>query len=687
MAALCVVGVASASANSRSAGATKLSGRAILAGTAAPAYAREHPVGAVSRSSVVRFDLVLRMRDPAGALALLRAVSTPGSASYRHYLTASQWEARFSPTASEVAQASAWLRSQGFTVGAVSRDRLTIAAAGTAAQVESAFSTKLGVFRVAGHLERLATGNLSMPAVIAHSVVGAMGVNQTIATAADLGNPDVAGAIHTASSAKAAGVFPPAPGAFVTAPPCSSSYGSSTTTTNPAFGHGYPATVPDVVCGYKPGQLRSAYGIPSTATGSGVTVAIVDAYGSATIAADATNYFKKNDPGNPFANADFQQIDQTPFDHEAECAASSWLTEQAIDVEAVHSMAPNAHILYVGAQDCVDGLFTADQTVIDNGLANIVTNSWADLGGDLTDDVATRTAFDDLFMLGDTTGISTLFSSGDDGDNFYLLGFSAANYPSESPFVTAVGGTSLQIGANGQRVGEVGWDTGRSWLCTPDVVNIVCPSSAVNTWLPATPDGISGGFTSYNYSQPWYQAPIVPPALSERNDAILGPVPTRVIPDISLDADPGTGFLIGLHEAFMSGKTVYGQTRYGGTSLASPLLAGVLADASQAAGIPVGFINPAIYRLDLNDPSAIYDVVPDGKQGNYRVDHLYSYVPGAPGTITSFRELHYSGLEVYCDATGNCASRHEPLTTTKGYDSLTGLGSPGLGFIEGLAGH
>ena len=49
-------------------------------------------------------------------------------------------------------------------------------------------------------------------------------------------------------------------------------------------------------------------------------------------------------------------------------------TEQAIDIEAVHSTAPNAHILYVGAQDCFDnGLFTAEQNVIDNGLANVVT--------------------------------------------------------------------------------------------------------------------------------------------------------------------------------------------------------------------------------------------------------------------------------------------------------------------------
>ena len=113
----------------------------------------------------------------------------------------------------------------------------------------------------------------------------------------------------------------------------------------------------------------------------------------------------------------------------------------------------------------------------------------------------------------------------------------------------------------------------------------------------------------------------MPSSLALRNEPIVGPTPMRVIPDISLDADPSTGFLIGLHETFPNGKDKYAQTRYGGTSLASPLLAGVIADADQAAGVPVGFINPAIYRLDTAS-GAIYDIVPGGLQAMYRVDQL-----------------------------------------------------------------
>jgi len=635
----------------------------------------------VAKSAGMDFDLVLRLRDAAGAQALVKAVSTPGSASYRHYLTTAQWESRFSPAASEVSSARAWLRSEGFRVGAVSKDHITISASGTAAQVERAFATRLENYRLNGRTVRLAAKEMSVPASIGRSVAGTMGVNQNIATPNDA-------ASAAATRASGTNPFPPAPAAFITAKPCGSYYNQKIATVTPPFGQGYPNKAPYNVCGYKPGQFRSAYNVGSSSTGKGVTVAIIDAYGSATIASDATRYFKMNDPGNPFANAHFSQLLATPFNQESACAASGWLTEQAIDVEAVHSTAPNAHILYVGAKNCFNtGLFAAEQNVIDNRLADVVTNSWGDDAGDLLDSPATKTAYDSIFMLAATTGMTIQFSSGDNGDNFNLFGFSSADYPTESPFVTAVGGTSLKIGANGRQKGQLGWATGRSFKCTSNVMGDVagCTKSAVGTWLPVTYDGGSGGFTSYTYTQPFYQAGVVPASLALRNEALFGDVPLRVEPDISMDADPSTGFLIGLHETFPNGSVRYGQTRFGGTSLASPILAGVLADADQAAGVAVGFVNPAIYKLD-STPGAISDVLPGGKQAQLRVDHAFSFVPGAKGFIKQFRELTYEGPLTYCDGTGNCATRPNTLTTAKGYDSMTGLGATGPNFVSDLAG-
>ena len=57
-------------------------------------------------------------------------------------------------------------------------------------------------------------------------------------------------------------------------------------------------------------------------------------------------------------------------------------------------------------------------------------------------------------------------------------------------------------------IGQVGWATGRSFKCTANAVGTLpgCTKSALNTWLPVSYDGGSGGYTSYNYAQPWYQA-------------------------------------------------------------------------------------------------------------------------------------------------------------------------------------
>jgi subtilase family serine protease len=673
----CLTGVAGAvGAQAASAG------RDTLAGSALAGMVRQHPAGSVAKSAAVQFELVLKLRNASAAQALVRSVSSPGSANYRHYLTTKQWESRFSPAESQVSAARNWLRSEGFKVGAVSKDHITISASGTAGQVEHAFGTGLENYRVGPHTLRLATRALSVPAAMAGSVMGAMGINQTIAT------PDVAASAASAATAKpsAKSPFPPAPSAFITAKPCGAYYNADIGTEHPKFGHGYPAQVPYTVCGYKPGQYQSAYNIGS-ATGQGETVAIIDAYGSATIASDATRYFKMNDPSDPFSNAAFTQDDAFPFTDEDVCAPSSWLTEQSIDVEAVHSTAPDAHILFVGAKNCENGLFTAEQNVIDNRMADVVSNSWGDDAGDLLDDVATRTAYDDLFMLADSTGMTIQFSSGDDGDNFNLFGLSAANYPPSSPYVTAVGGTSVQIGSNGQFIGQLGWATGRSFKCMANGENILpgCTSSTLGTWGPVLYDGGSGGFTSYNYSQPWYQASVVPSSLALRNEALDGSTLMRVEPDISLDADPATGFLIGLHELFPNGKTTYGQTRYGGTSLASPLLAGIIADTDQTAGVDVGFINPAIYKLNSTS-GAITDIVPGGKQGQLRVDHAFTYIQGGKGVLYSFRELTYEGPITYCDETGNCATRDNTLSTAPGYDSMTGLGTTGPDFITDLAG-
>ena len=442
----------------------------------------------------------------------------------------------------------------------------------------------------------------------------------------------------------------------------------------PYTGHSYD------ICGYLPSQLRSAYGIaPRVAKGndgSGVAIAIVDAYDSPTLLSDAQKYASLNDPTHPLSSSQFFNVDPGSVGNEDACGASGWYDEQALDVESSHAMAPGADILYVGAQDCFDAsLLSALQTAVTSG-ASVVSDSWGDFAGDLFEDADAKAAFDNTFTLAAATGVSVLFSSGDDGDNFADSGLAVPDYPPSSPYVTAVGGTALTIGAAGQRTNEFGWSTGKQIMCAgvakPTCGSATTPSGAL-TWNAG-----SGGGTSYNYLQPFYQANVVPTALSERNSAIFGPTPLRVEPDISMDADAQTGMLIGLTQTFPDGVK-YDQFKEGGTSLASPLLAGVIADTDQASGVALGFLNPALYKAYGAHPrrSGTSCRRPTPSVRPRSALTTSTSVDASNGYNVSLRTFDYEGPETYCDGTGNCATRDVTLTTAKGYDSMTGLGTIG----------
>jgi subtilase family serine protease len=655
--------------------------RITLHGSSVPAVERAHSAGTVAAKSKVSFDLVLKLRNASGAAAFVRAVSTPGSREFHHYLTDAQWVAKYGPTSSAVAKAKSWLRANHFTVTSVPKDRLIVAATGTALRVEHTFGVTLGYYMVTGHKVRLANGALSIPASMANVITGTVGINEAVETT---------GLASTrASKSTKPDQEPGPPAGFRNPQPCSKYWGQKLDTTDSSSLYApYTGPLPYDICGYTPAQLRGAYGIAhSVATGTdgkGVTLAIVDAYDSPTLLSDAQLYFRLNDPAHPLSSSQFTNIPPATVDDAGECAGSSWFEEAALDVESSHSMAPGANIQFVGAQDCLDSsLLAAEQTAITSG-ASVVSNSWGDVLGDLFDDAATKTAYDNTFMLAAATGVSILFSTGDEGDNFADFGLDAPDYPAVSPFVTAVGGSALEIGAAKTRIAEYGWSTAKQVLCTPASVPS-CGSATAPTGQLAYQEG-GGGGTSYYYTQPYYQAPVVPSALALRNEALLGPQPARVIPDIAMDADPNTGMLVGLTQVFPDG-TYYDQFKLGGTSLASPLLAGVIADVDQAAVIPLGFLNPVLYKAYTATPSAFFDVIaPTNPLATavIRVDYANS-VDSSDGYIVSLRTINYAGPETYCDGTGNCATRDVTLTATAGFDSLTGLGTVGPGFIATLS--
>jgi hypothetical protein len=170
-----------------------------------------------------------------------------------------------------------------------------------------------------------------------------------------------------------------------------------------------------------------------------------------------------------------------------------------------------------------------------------------------------------------------------------------------------------------------------------------------------------------------------PAEASQSGNGFTPAIPGRAVPDVAMDGDPNTGMLIGQQQDFTSGGSGvslpagiddvhYGEYRIGGTSLSSPLFAGVMALADQAAGKPHGFANPALYKLagsgafhDVVDPATTLAVV--------RVNYLNS-TDASGGTETLLRTLNQTNT----------------LHTIPGYDDVTGLGTPaGVPLLRALA--
>ncbi|SFW91943.1 S53 family peptidase [Amycolatopsis australiensis] len=606
---------------------------------------QSHPLWANAQAKVadtapaakLSFRVYLNQRDNAGAEALAQAVSDPDSGTYRQYLTPDQVRDRFAATDATVNAVKAWLTGNGFTIGDIPSNRAYVEATGTADQTEKAFAVNLGKYRVKGQTLRAADKNLSVPANLAGDVLGVVGVDQ----ATNLFKPD-----HNTGSATPSDV-PPGPG-FRNAPPCSAYYGEKIDTTDPAYNG---KQLPYAPCGYTPAQLRSAYGVDKAgADGKGTTIAIVDAFASPTIYADASEYARRNDPQHPLKQSQFSQHIFPPdpvLEQPDQCDAAGWYGEETLDVEAAHGLAPGANILYVGGTSCEDNaLDEALNYVVAGHKADIVSNSYGDTGEDIPADEVK--VFNQISLQAVLEGIGVYFSSGDNGDEVARLGTPSPDFSASAPWITAVGGTSIAIGKDGKRIFETGWETSKSVLTD-------------GVYGPAKYTSGSGGGTSRLFEQPFYQKGVVPDALSTKNQTAGHK--GRVVPDISAIGDPNTGFLVGQTQTFPEGAH-YDQYRIGGTSLASPVFAGIMAVADSFDHFHHGFINPVIYKLTSRTP-AISDVQHvDGAVA--RVDYANS-VDATNGLIHSVRTFDYGNLTIH---------------TTKGYDDVTGLGSPnGLLFL------
>jgi subtilase family serine protease len=311
-----------------------------------------------------------------------------------------------------------------------------------------------------------------------------------------------------------------------------SSTTSTSTTTTSTTAPGQSCTSPGG--GYGPCDLQSAYALPSAGAGSGQTVAIVDAYDDPHAEADLGVYRAQYGlPACTTANGCFRKVNQAGVQGSYPRGNTGWAQEISLDVDMVSAVCPNCHILLVEATtNSFSNLGTAENTAAALG-ASAISNSYG--GGESSAEAGYDTSYYQH------PGVAITVSSGDSGYG--------VQYPAASPYVTAVGGTSLTPAGNARGWSETAWTRAGS------------------------------GCSSYEPKPSWQTDP---------------GCSNRTVADVSADADPNTG--VAVYDTYASG----GWLVFGGTSVASPIIASVYALAGNQSTVGYGSY-PYTHTGGLND--------------------------------------------------------------------------------------
>jgi subtilase family serine protease len=612
-------------------------------GNVSPWVTHATKLGAAAATTPVTIAVHLKLQNIAGLKTLVASLSSPKSPEYGHYLTPQKFSQRFAPAAADVQTVKTFLEHGGLSNVTVGPDGVYVSATATVAQLRNLFNVSQNLYSYQGHTLRANSEQPTIPAALVGKITFIEGLDDTSLLRTPMHHSATQGALVAPASAKSAktltaatgstastAVTPPPVAASNPSPYCNSAYGSGelvATLTTAADVYG--ASIPWLNCAYTPGQIREAYGLDVVSKkydGTGVTVAIVDAYASPTLQADGNRYATNHKLPALVTGKNFSQIipsgiyDVSP---DEACGPYGWWEEESLDLSAVHGSAPGATILYVGARDCGSSLSFALYNVLYNHLADVVTNSYG-YGGEAIA-VGQQATDEQAYLAGGAQGVTILFSSGDSGDLSAPNGIASGSWPATSAYVTGVGGTSLFVQSDGVKT-EYGWGTYRDFLADATVKSSkLVETSGLETTsaFGYTYDDFSfysgsGGGISLLDAQPSYQASVVPLALATTLNLASTyteplPNPQRVSPDVAMVADPYTGYLFG--ETFtiagnkyadagckpISSTEEYCEGGIGGTSLASPLMAGVVAVMNQkriATGEPVvGFVNPLLYSF------------------------------------------------------------------------------------------
>jgi subtilase family serine protease len=451
-----------------------------------------------------------------------------------------------------------------------------------------------------------------------------------------------------------------------------------------------PAQATAVIHRYTPFDIRWAYGLnsvgdPTTGTGllgQGQTIVLLDSYGSPTAAQDLQFFHDTYYPNLP--DPSFEQLfplGRPDYHNVAKgngvsgpAAAAGWSGEATLDIEWSYAVAPLAHIVLVavppaetlGVQGFPNLMKAIDKLVAAEPPGTVFSQSFGisenTFGGAAKQQAA---RFDQTYQAGLAKGDTFFASSGDNGTNGFLRAHKGVytttpegSWPCSSPYVTAVGGTQLQLG----------W----TWNPTSDV-----PFLSDGSYNPAYFNSVTGGLTEVVWNESWLPAATgggvssIYPRPSWQ-DGVLGLVGDhRGYPDLSWNAAVNGGVAV-----YISAFPNYQRTgwhTYGGTSSSSPQVAAViaLANEQQAPGghPPIGDLNPLLYQVGASSAGATA---------------FRDILPAVQGTALSGKLVNNTMFQYNADGSVSVGPvPGYPVLT--GWDLTTGWGSPlAPAFIEAI---
>jgi subtilase family serine protease len=592
---------------------------------------------------------------------LIQEQNVPGSPSYHKWLTPAQFGAEFGPSDQDVATIKSWLESQGFNIGSVESGKQVLDVSGSVAQFSNAFHTQIHKYEVNGETHYANATNPKIPAALAPVFGGFVSLNN----------------FRIKSQARYLG---------------KATYDPKTGQSTPQWTYGNSSGIALLLA---PADFALQYDLPSTITGTGQTIAIIN---DSNINVALVNQFRTlfglpanppqvivdgNDPGvDGINNPDGPNYDSV---------------EAYLDTEWSGAVAPNATIDLVVSGDTAleSGLILAAEHAVYSNVAPVISLSF----GACEQSLGSFNAYlNDLWEQAAAQGITVMVSTGDSGSagcdspsQYYATGGLAVNGFGSTPYNVAVGGTDFYYASGSSSIGNY-WNTTPSqnpalslktrvpeqpWNDSQYGSNIIDYYNTISGGTATTIAGGGGGASSCETGTPitgsystctggylkpaWQTGPGVP------SDNV------RDVPDVSLFAADG---LNGSYYPICagdgdcqpaSGTNLMQISGVGGTSASSPAFAAIMALVNQQYGRQ-GQADTILYPLAKQYPAAFHDVTAG----------------------TNAEPCAYSSAS---SNSPNCTSVSNPITVTDpnlgaategelsgysagvGYDRATGLGS------------